>query len=115
MVPPRRPGLSSQPLVGHAHHWGERLFALGLLIGLIALVPLAYASPPDPLWIAGIYDAADFDEVALAVISATAVLEHTRLLLAKLTDVSAGTVGLVDAGVVSAVVLSASHPRAPPF
>jgi hypothetical protein len=36
----------------------------GILLGaLIALTPLAYASPPDSLWIAGIYDAADFDDV----------------------------------------------------
>ena len=35
-----------------------------LLIGLIAtIVPLAYASPVDPTWVAGIYDAADYDDV----------------------------------------------------
>ena len=34
---------------------------------LLALVPLAHASPPDPLWLAGIYDAADADDAIQAV------------------------------------------------
>jgi hypothetical protein len=47
----------------------------GLLIGLflifsITLPALAHASPPDPSWIPGIYDDADFDEVATLVVSA---------------------------------------------
>src|SRR6266852_592548 len=40
-----------------------------LLSSLFALVPLAYAYPPDPLWIPGIYDEGDPDfavELALA-------------------------------------------------
>ena len=36
------------------------LLALALVVGLR---PLAQASPDDPLWIAGFYDAADFDDV----------------------------------------------------
>jgi hypothetical protein len=46
-----------------------RLFVAVLLSSLFALVPLAYASPPDPLWIPGIYDEGDLDfavELALA-------------------------------------------------
>jgi hypothetical protein len=35
--------------------------ALLVLGFLVALVPLANASPPDPTWIPGIYDDADFD------------------------------------------------------
>jgi hypothetical protein len=30
---------------------------------LVLLVPLAHATPPDPLWIPGIYDDADHDDV----------------------------------------------------
>ena len=37
--------------------------ALLVLGFLVALVPLANASPPDPTWIPGIYDDADFDDV----------------------------------------------------
>jgi hypothetical protein len=42
-----------------------------LLLGVLAtLVPLSHASPPDPTWIAGFYDDADFDDVVLAIVSA---------------------------------------------
>ena len=35
-----------------------------LLIALLAtIIPLAHASPVDPTWISGIYDAADYDDV----------------------------------------------------
>ena len=38
-----------------------------LVLVLSALGPLASASPPDPGWIGGFYDAADYDDVILAV------------------------------------------------
>jgi hypothetical protein len=38
-----------------------------LVLVLSALGPLASASPPDPGWIGGFYDAADYDDVVLAV------------------------------------------------
>jgi hypothetical protein len=42
-----------------------------LLIGsLSALTPLAQAIPQDPTWIAGIYDGADYDDVALLITTA---------------------------------------------
>ena len=54
----------------HAHICGAPLclsvfnVALVLVIlALFALGPLAYASPPDQTWVAGIYDAADYDDV----------------------------------------------------
>jgi len=37
------------------------------LLLLAALVPRAHASPPNPVWIAGIYDDANFDEVVAAM------------------------------------------------
>jgi len=43
------------------------LLVLGVLAGL---VPLAHARPPDPTWIAGLYDGADLDDVVLAIVSA---------------------------------------------
>jgi hypothetical protein len=40
------------------------LLGLGVLVISSAALPaLAYASPPDPLWIPGIYDDADYDDV----------------------------------------------------
>jgi len=47
----------------------RRVCVLGTLCAMLALVPLAHASPPDPVWLAGIYDAGDSDDVILAATS----------------------------------------------
>lgn len=54
---------------GQAHGGCGRLCVLAVLVVLCVLVPFAYASPPDPLWIRGIYDAADTDDAILAATS----------------------------------------------
>jgi len=68
-----------------------RVYALGLLPVLLALVPLADASPPDQTWLAGFYDDADFDEVVVAVVSASAVVDSIVLVSVKVADVPART------------------------
>jgi hypothetical protein len=47
--------------------------ALALLVlGLgLSLPVLAHASPPDPSWIPGVYDDADYDDVVTQVVSGT--------------------------------------------
>ena len=45
------------------------LVALLVLSAQSILAPLAHASPPDPSWIPGVYDAADYDDVVLLVSS----------------------------------------------
>src|SRR5215468_2781147 len=45
-----------------------------LTLVIIAPVTLAHASPPDPTWLAGVYDQADFDDVVRLL---TSVLEAT--------------------------------------
>ena len=54
-----------------------------LLFVLLLLTPIADASPPDPSWIAGLYDNADFDDVVLSVTSSVGIVE-----LIPLADVS---------------------------
>jgi len=54
---------------------GRTIFSK-LLLALLVLVlgtlaPLAHASTPDPSWIAGIYDGADYDDVVVLVASST--------------------------------------------
>lgn len=44
--------------------------ALLLLLPIGGLTALAYASPPDPSWIRGIYDGADYDDVVEMIASA---------------------------------------------
>lgn len=51
----------------------RRWVPLTLLIALIALTPLAQASPPDQSWLSGVYDNADYDDVVLLVTSAVSV------------------------------------------
>ena len=45
-----------------------------LLVPLVWLTPLAYASPPDQTWIGGFYDDADYDDVVLLAMSLALVL-----------------------------------------
>ncbi len=45
--------------------------ALLVLAAGLALPALAHASPPDPSWIPGVYDDADFDDVVTQVVSGT--------------------------------------------
>jgi hypothetical protein len=52
-------------LVRHSYTAG--IFFLAALV--VSVVCLAHASPPDPTWIPGIYDAADFDDEILTVLS----------------------------------------------
>jgi len=53
-----------------------RLVALLILIAIAALTPLAHASPPDPTWVAGLWDDGDHDDVILLV-CATAAAVHS--------------------------------------
>ena len=43
------------------------MIALSVGFTLLTLTSLCYASPPDPTWIAGLYDDADHDDVVLEV------------------------------------------------
>jgi len=52
-------------LVRHSYTAG--IFFLAALV--VSVVCLAHASPPDPTWIPGIYDAGDFDDAILALLS----------------------------------------------
>ena len=49
------------------------IFFLAALV--ISVVCLAHASPPDPTWIGGLWDDADFDDVVNRVTSALSTVE----------------------------------------
>ena len=93
----------------------RRVSLVVLLLGvLIALTPLAHASPPDPTWIPGFYDDADYDDVVLAVTGAVAAGESGVVDPAGPGAVCVGP--LIPSGPqpASARALDAHPPRAPP-
>ena len=51
------------------------LCLLALLFVLIALTPLAYATPPDPVWITGFFDDDDNDNGVFFITSSVAILD----------------------------------------
>ena len=53
----------------------RRVILLILAAATIGLTPAALASPPDPHWLAGLYDDADHDDVVLAIASSVASVE----------------------------------------
>ena len=56
-----RPGDEAVPGYWHC-------VALGIAIAIwVFLPPLASATPPDPIWIAGFYDDDDFDDVVIDI------------------------------------------------
>src|SRR5215469_15158063 len=55
----------------------DGLSAMLLVLLTIAPITLAYASPPDPTWLAGVYDQADFDDVVCLLTSALEATEST--------------------------------------
>jgi hypothetical protein len=54
-----------------------------LLLFVLLLVPFADASSPDPLWVRGVYDAADLDEIVIAVSSLAGVVKNLPLSVEK--------------------------------
>src|SRR5262245_52657759 len=48
---------------------------LSLVAAILALTPAAYANPPDPTWIAGLYDNADFDDVVIFITEAVGAVQ----------------------------------------
>src|SRR5439155_1674073 len=51
--------------------------AMLLFAAVVVLPAMAHASPPDPSWVAGLWDDADYDDVVLAVTGMTAAPHYT--------------------------------------
>ncbi len=92
----------------------RRCLALILLGCLVSLTPLAHASPPDPLWIEGVYDGADGDDIVETATSMAS--EHEGAPLVGLRPVLV-IIGFVPLGSPVSRVLAAAlafHFRSPP-
>jgi hypothetical protein len=93
---------------------GRRLIAF-VVVGLLGvLTPVAYADPPDPTWLAGYWDDADFDTVVDFLASASAVpappVNEANPVLA-----SDERVAPADPLVGISVLQTLAFPRAPPI
>jgi hypothetical protein len=91
-----------------------RLCPLSLVVFLLILVPLADANPPDPLWVRGVYDAADLDEVVVAISSLAGVVRGVVLVLKRPLDIIVGTAPLSVTALAQSPTPSLVQPRAPP-
>jgi len=92
----------------------RRLAAILLIVAVATLTPLAHGSPPDPTWIAGLYDDADHDDAILAVTGSIASLDRQPLHDPHCVDVAVALVPPVDESLHATTALSSNHTRAPP-
>ena len=88
--------------------------ALLLLLPVSGLTPLAYASPPDPSWIQGIYDDADYDDVVVLITSASAVTAPVLVVDIRLLPPLAGFTSQRAEGALPTRPSSSLQSRAPP-
>ncbi len=91
------------------------LLVLSLLGPLIGLVPLAYASPPDPAWISGLYDDADYDDVVVVATSIKAPEEPAPLPVIAPVTILLAVLCVTEAASSLSVALLAFQTRAPPI
>jgi len=89
--------------------------AVILLVTLIALTPTAYASPPDPTWIPGLYDNADFDDVVLFIAGSLGVVERSARAFVRPPAVAVGLVVPDHTFSLTTSSLSSRPSRAPPL
>ena len=92
----------------------SRVLTLLLLVPLVWLTPLAYASPPDQTWIGGFYDDADYDDVVLLALSLALALADAAPALDACPFVLAVLL-LLDANAPPFVVRLGPPGRAPPL
>ena len=88
--------------------------ALVVLLGLSGLTPLAYASPPDPSWIRGIYDDADYDDIVVLITSGAAVTAPVLVVEIRSLPSLAGLSPQRTEGSVPTRPFSPLQSRAPP-
>ena len=119
----RTPGQSTDARVGREdgrcgplHLVRGRLpVALILLSSLVAPASLAYATPPDPVWLPGTYDAADHDDV-VGILTGTAMAEGCAFpATVRPLPIALWPTALPAVSALPLVILPVSRPRPPPI
>jgi hypothetical protein len=81
---------------------------------LMSLAVLAYASPPDPDWISGLWDNGDYDDIVLFVMSGVGITATHAIEDGRPFVVVSALVSTVDETRLAARPRLASPTRAPP-
>ena len=104
----------------------QRLFAgqatrtrrLALIVSLVtilaAFLPLASSSPPDPTWVEGVWDNADYDDIVILAMSLSSTSDANIPYERALLPWVFALVSPEDEGRPPAVALSSCRARAPP-
>ena len=98
-----------------------RWFGLGsgwltfLLCALVVALPaLAYASPPDPSWVRGVYDDADFDDIVCLIIASSGLVDGMASASRSPLFILAQAEPPQNERPVAFFTLTSLQPRAPP-
>lgn len=91
-----------------------RYVLLVLAACITVLTPLAYASPPDPSWIKGVYDDDDFDNVVVIVTSGVGAVASQPPCDVDPSQVAVASATPADESAVSTPALWSPQTRAPP-
>jgi hypothetical protein len=87
---------------------------VALLVVLAALTPLAYATPPDPVWVSGFFDDDDNDDGVFLVTSSLAAIDPFPLCCWTPFPAFGSAVALDDSSWPSSQIASSADARAPP-
>ena len=108
---PRDPRIRSTDMTG-------RIPTLALLVTLLVvlagLTPLAYATPPDPVWVSGFFDDDDNDGGVFLVTSSLAAIDPFPLCCWTPFPAFGPAVVLDDSSWFSSQIASSADARAPP-
>jgi len=93
---------------------GPGPLAFSLCAFISSLSVLAYASPPDPSWVRGVYDDADFDDVVCLILANAGLVDDSVLMEGRPDSVLISAEVPLDDLSIAAFSLGSSQPRAPP-
>jgi len=93
---------------------GPASLAFSLCVLISTLSVLAYASPPDPSWVRGIYDDADFDDVVCLIIANAGLVDDDAAVDGRPDFVLIGAEVPPDDRSIATFSSNSSQPRAPP-
>ena len=93
----------------------RRLIAFAIVGTLVCGQLLAYANPPDPTWIAGFWDNADFDDAVVHITSTSSVTETGLVSALEPHWAPIWTVQSVDDRLDPNQIFAPHQPRGPPL